>query len=139
MLAAVATGTLLVGLTRTVAHAQGDLSNLVALLPTEAAECAFLAQLCRGAWASTGRIERTPQSREVLVDRQGAIAGARVDDAVAVAQAIERKRDRRLACFDREPCRGILPWPAPAESPPTPAGVERQRPGAASEGPPEPR
>jgi hypothetical protein len=122
VLAAIAVGTLLLGSTRSVAQTEGNLADFVASLPTEAADCAFLATLCVGARESTGRAERSPGSRDVLVDRQRAIAGARIDDAIAAAREIERKRGRRLACFDRAPCLGVLPRPVPAAAPPRQSG-----------------
>ena len=104
-----------------VAAGPGNLAVYVGSLPDETAECAFLAQLCQGARASIGRTERTPPSRDVLASRQAGVAGGRMDDVVAAARAIERKRGRRLACFDREPCLGLVPGPEPVPpSPPRP-------------------
>jgi hypothetical protein len=83
--------------------------NFVAGLRGEADECRFLLQLCAGARASIGRAEGTPASADILASRQSDIAAARVGDAVHAARAIERKRGRRLPCFDEPVCAGIVP------------------------------
>jgi hypothetical protein len=72
-------------------------------------ECEFLLDLCAGAQAAHERSDRTPASADVLAARQPAIAEVRVDDARMAARAIERKRGRRLECFDDREGRGIVP------------------------------
>jgi len=99
-----------------LASSAGDVSaepkgvaGFVEGLPSEADDCEFLLDLCEGAQASLDRAERTPGASDVLAARQAAIADARIDDARDAARAIERKRGRRLACFDDRECRGIIP------------------------------
>jgi hypothetical protein len=87
------------------------ITRFVAGLPTETEECTFLRQLCVGAAASRDREAETPPSADVLASRQGGIAAARLRDAATAARAIERKRGRRLACFEDGPCRRVLPRP----------------------------
>jgi hypothetical protein len=97
------------------ARAEPDgIARFVEGLPSESDECEFLLDLCDGAQASLDRAERTPGAADVLAARQAAIAEARVDDARDAARAIERKRGKRLACFEDRECRGIVPRPRKA-------------------------
>jgi hypothetical protein len=107
----VAAALLVAGALPALARDPERIARFVQGLPSEADECAFLRQLCRGAEESLGREARTPGGRDLLATRQAAIAEARVLDARDAARAIERKRGRRLACFDDPVCRRILPKP----------------------------
>ena len=101
---------LVAGLARARADdGSAGIENFVAGLGSESDECAFLRQLCVGARASLRREAETPPNADVLASRQGGIADARVRDAVNASRAIERKRGRRLACFDDADCTGIVP------------------------------
>jgi hypothetical protein len=89
------------------------LEDLVASLSSETEECNFLSSLCRAARVSSARAEGTPSNADVLSTRQALVADARTRDAIDAAHFIERKRGRRLACFDVEPCAGIVPKARP--------------------------
>jgi hypothetical protein len=116
---------LVLTLTASVASAQRTgITRFVDGLPNEDEECEFLLDLCEGAHASLGRAARTPAAADVLAARQAAIADARIDDAREAARAIERKRGRRLSCFDHRECRGILPRARKARSAGSANGAE---------------
>lgn len=89
------------------------LEGVVYSLGSEAEECNFLRTLCRAARASGARAEGTPSEADLLSTRQALVADTRIREAVDAARFIERKRGRRLACFDTEPCAGIVPKPRP--------------------------
>lgn len=93
------------------ADLEADMTDLVAGLPSETAECDFLRALCRAASASADRAEGTPPAADFLATRQGLLADTRLRELEAAAEAIERKRGKRPACFDDEVCRGMLPRP----------------------------
>ena len=86
-----------------------QMTDLVGGLDSETTECNFLQAMCRAAGTSIDLADGTPPSRDFLATRQGLLADTRVREAVAAAQAIERKRGKRLPCFDQDNCRGILP------------------------------
>ena len=87
------------------------MEGLVDSLAGETEECNFLSALCLAAQRSIDRAEGTPSGADVLATHQSLTADTRVREAVDAADLIERKRGRRLACFDTEPCTGIVPKP----------------------------
>ena len=89
------------------------MADFVEGLETETDECDFLRSLCRGTRASNDRVEGTPPAADLLVTRQALIAEQRFDETVAAAEAIQRKRGKRLPCFDEKVCQGIVPRPKP--------------------------
>ena len=96
------------------ADLESGMADFVEGLPTETVECDFLRSLCRAARLSIERAEGTPPSADFLATRQGLIGETRIDEARAAADAIERKRGRRLPCFTEDVCKGLLPSPRPA-------------------------
>jgi len=93
------------------ANVETRIADFVDALATEDDECAFLRALCRAARDSIGRAEGTPSAADLLVARQDLLAEARLREVEAGADAIERKRGKRPACFADAVCRGIVPPP----------------------------
>ena len=87
------------------------MDDFVASLPSESEECDFLRSLCRAARLSTERAEDTPGTRDLLATRQELMAETRIREAGVAADAIERKRGRRLPCFTEDDCARVLPRP----------------------------
>jgi hypothetical protein len=97
-----------------VASAGASVVDAIDSMGSEADECGLLIALCKIASRSAARAEGTPSSADLLATRQALNADARIDEAVEASRAIERKRGRRLACFDDDACAGIVPKPRPA-------------------------
>jgi len=90
---------------------ESGMADFVAGLATETEECDFLRSLCRAARLSIERAEGTPPAADFLATRQGLMGETRVREAEAAAEAIERKRGRRLPCFTEDDCKAVLPPP----------------------------
>ena len=95
------------------ADLETGMKKLVENLPREK-RCDFLQALCRAAVVSIQRANSIPATADLLATRQDLRADQRVREAMAAADAIERKAGKRLACFDEDDCRVILPRPKPA-------------------------
>ena len=96
------------------ADLETGMARLVENLPREK-RCDFLQALCRAAVVSIQRANSIPATADLLATRQDLRADQRVREAMAAADAIERKAGKRLACFDEDDCRVILPRPKPVE------------------------
>jgi hypothetical protein len=95
------------------ADLETGMERLVENLPAEK-RCNLLQALCHAAVVSIERAGSIPASRDLLATRQDLRADQHVREAVVASEAIERKAGKRLACFDQDDCRVILPRPKPA-------------------------
>ena len=89
------------------------MERLVENIPREK-QCDFLQALCHAAVVSIERANSIPATADLLSTRQDLRADQHVREAVVASEAIERKSGR-LACFDQDDCRVILPRPKPAK------------------------
>jgi len=96
------------------ADLETGMEKLVENLPREK-QCDFLQALCHSAIVSIERANSIPATADLLATRQDLRADQHVLEATVAAEAIERKAGKRLACFDKDDCRVILPQPKPAE------------------------
>ena len=94
------------------ADLETGMERLVENLPPEK-RCDFLQALCHAAVVSIERANSIPATRDLLATRQDLRADQHVLEAVVASEAIERKAGKRLACFDEDDCRVILPRPKP--------------------------
>ena len=100
------------------ADLETGMARLVENLDTREKQCGFLQALCHAAVVSIERANSIPATADLLATRQDLRADQRVLEAVVASEAIERKAGKRLACFDEDDCRVILPRPKPAEPKP---------------------
>jgi hypothetical protein len=98
-----------VGMLVLAARAAASVEDAIRSMRSEKDECGLLIALCKIARRSIERAESTPPTADFLSTRQSANANARAIEAADAARAIERKRGRRLACFDDVACAGIVP------------------------------
>ena len=96
------------------ADLETGMERLVANLDTREKQCGFLQAMCRAAVVSIQRASSIPANAYLLSTRQDLRADQHVREALVAADAVERKAGR-LACFDVDDCRVILPQPKPAE------------------------
>jgi len=96
------------------ADLETGMEKLVENLPREK-QCDFLQALCHAAVVSIERANSIPATADLLATRQDLRADQHVREAMVAADAIERKAGKRLACFDEDDCRVILPRPKPTE------------------------
>ena len=100
------------------ADLETGMERLVENLDTREKQCGFLQALCHAAVVSIERANSIPATADLLATRQDLRADQHVREAVVASEAIELKAGKRLACFDEDDCRVILPRPKPAEPKP---------------------
>ena len=97
------------------ADLETGMERLVENLDTREKQCGFLQALCHAAVVSIERANSIPATADLLSTRQDLRADQHVLEAVVASEAIQRKVGKRLACFDEDDCRVILPRPKPTE------------------------
>ena len=97
------------------ADLETGMERLVENLDTREKQCGFLQAMCHAAVVSIERANSIPPTADLLATRQDLRADQHVLEAVVASEAIERKAGKRLACFDEDDCRVVLPRPKPAE------------------------
>jgi hypothetical protein len=96
------------------ADLETGMQKLVENLDTREKQCGFLQALCHAAVVSIERANSIPATADLLSTRQDLRADQHVREAEVAAEAVERKAGKRLACFDEDDCRVVLPRRAPA-------------------------